>query len=70
MGEVGPHLAFSVTSAAWPPFWSRVTGSVSSLPEPVGPNQPRCSLKNAIVRPQASSAAFLSWRGVVSLWNP
>jgi hypothetical protein len=60
MGEVGPRLAFSVTSAAWPPFRSRVTGSVSSLSEPGGPYEPRCSLKNAIVRPQASSAACLS----------
>ena len=30
----GPHFAFSVTSAAWPPFRSTVTGSVSSPSEP------------------------------------
>jgi hypothetical protein len=31
---IGPHLAFSVTSHAWPPFRSTVTGSVSSASEP------------------------------------
>jgi len=34
------------------------------------PLQPRCFLKNAIVRSQASLAFSASYRAVESLWNP